>query len=380
MDNFFRLSSNHVFLSLSSSSCSCAGAAAGADADMASPDVVVIEDELNLEELMKQKELLQARLGAYMSDTDHEATATPMGIPARHDWGRNGDRKGESNKNDVILLDDSSGERITKRVSSNQSHRQPDQSAKLPAQYQQNAMPSRKPARRSASAERRNSRSNRDRANSGERSTAVGRQAQPQQQASDRNRRDYDNRKKEDLRRELDRDKERMYRERERIKRHEAQERQRRQGRGDERDYRGGGGVRGRGDDRMRDGRGPGDYRMNRDNNYRDNRNRDRSGGAMTRASDKDKYKDSFSDGQTLRHRRNNSSSDSEIGDIDINDDEEDEEKIIEMRRKQREELIKVWLSVFLDALGDASLISLSSLLRNNCNLIHTTLHPSSRV
>lgn len=44
--------------------------------DVDSPDVAVIEDdELNLEELMKQKALLQARLGNYaVSDTEGEAT------------------------------------------------------------------------------------------------------------------------------------------------------------------------------------------------------------------------------------------------------------------------------------------------------------------
>lgn len=44
--------------------------------DVDSPDVAVIEDdELNLEELMRQKALLQARLGTYaMSDTEGEAT------------------------------------------------------------------------------------------------------------------------------------------------------------------------------------------------------------------------------------------------------------------------------------------------------------------
>lgn len=38
--------------------------------DVASPDLAIIEDDLNLDELMKQKALLQARLGAYMSDTE----------------------------------------------------------------------------------------------------------------------------------------------------------------------------------------------------------------------------------------------------------------------------------------------------------------------
>ncbi|XP_047543723.1 serine/threonine-protein kinase PRP4 homolog [Vanessa atalanta] len=42
--------------------------------DCASPELTIIEDDLNLEELMKQKELLQARLVAYSSDrSDDEA-------------------------------------------------------------------------------------------------------------------------------------------------------------------------------------------------------------------------------------------------------------------------------------------------------------------
>lgn len=51
-----------------------------------------------------------------------------------------------------------------------------------------------------------------------------------------------------------------------------------------------------------------------------------------------DKFKDSLSEG--LKHDKEASSSDSEIGDIKL-DDDEDEETIIERRRKQREELLK---------------------------------------
>ncbi|KAM7362549.1 pre-mRNA processing factor 4 kinase isoform 1-T1 [Cochliomyia hominivorax] len=43
-------------------------------ADVASPDLAIIEDDLNLDELMKQKALLQARLGAYMSDTEGDGS------------------------------------------------------------------------------------------------------------------------------------------------------------------------------------------------------------------------------------------------------------------------------------------------------------------
>lgn len=47
--------------------------------------------------------------------------------------------------------------------------------------------------------------------------------------------------------------------------------------------------------------------------------------------------------------KRKESSSGSDLGDIDIkdDDDEEDEEKIIEQRRKQREELMKVSVICF---------------------------------
>lgn len=64
----------------------------------------------------------------------------------------------------------------------------------------------------------------------------------------------------------------------------------------------------------------------------RDRRDKDRN------KSKPDKYKDSLSEGQPPHA----SSSDSDELDIDINDEEEDEQKIIEKRRKQREELLKV--------------------------------------
>ncbi|KAK9758717.1 Protein kinase domain [Popillia japonica] len=63
----------------------------------------------------------------------------------------------------------------------------------------------------------------------------------------------------------------------------------------------------------------------------RDRRDKDRN------KSKPDKYKDSLSEGQPPHA----SSSDSDELDIDINDEEEDEQKIIEKRRKQREELLK---------------------------------------
>uniref|UniRef100_A0A1B0C0P8 Uncharacterized protein n=1 Tax=Glossina palpalis gambiensis TaxID=67801 RepID=A0A1B0C0P8_9MUSC len=77
-------------------------------ADVASPDLAIIEDDLNLEELMKQKALLQARLGAYMSDTEGDDSRSQREmehtLPVKCT---------ENNESDVILLDDSSGDRCT---------------------------------------------------------------------------------------------------------------------------------------------------------------------------------------------------------------------------------------------------------------------------
>ncbi|GJQ79602.1 hypothetical protein Trydic_g16444 [Trypoxylus dichotomus] len=66
-----------------------------------------------------------------------------------------------------------------------------------------------------------------------------------------------------------------------------------------------------------------------------------------------DKYKDSLSEGQPVHA----SSSDSDELDIDINDEEEDEQKIIERRRKQREELLKR-LGVVSEDSNTASLLT----------------------
>jgi serine/threonine-protein kinase PRP4 len=82
------------------------------EADCASPDFAVIdvEDELNLDELMRQKALLQARLGAYQSETDD----TDGKDSARKLLQKSKDDK-KSSVSDVILLDDSSGEFSAKK-------------------------------------------------------------------------------------------------------------------------------------------------------------------------------------------------------------------------------------------------------------------------
>lgn len=253
------------------------------DVDVDSPDVAVIEDELNLEELMKQKALLQARLGNIASESEEERP-----VDSRIET-----KPAAPNKiSDVILLDDSSGEVLTRTSSTKK--RQRSASLNRDRNYK------RKDERRESS---------RDRFN--------------REQDKMKQRRSDDNRNKEDLRREIDRDKERCFR------------------------------------DRRRDGGGRADGRFNRDRNRysidgdrrgnqrsrsrdrydRDDRGRDRDRGNRKREEKNDKFVGSLSEGQKVDKE---SSSESDYGDIKVNEiEEDDEEKIIEMRRKKREELMK---------------------------------------
>lgn len=155
-----------------------------------------------------------------------------------------------------------------------------------------------------------------------------------------RSRKDNDNRYKEDLRKEIDRDKVRFFREREKIK--------------DDRDRRNNLDRRNTDQNRQRpgtdmnkmrrlstDGRDRRDY--SREDEYRQDRGRNRYSyqdkNRRGRNSDqKDKFKGSLSEG--LKDK-NSSSSGSEMDITDLNDDEDDEEKIIAQRRKQRMELLK---------------------------------------
>jgi serine/threonine-protein kinase PRP4 len=251
--------------------------------DCESPDVAVIEDELNLDELMRQKALLQARLGDCLSDSEpEEAPKAPL---------KEVKRKSES---DVILLD------------SSPEHQKSTVTVEKRAPVRKEVAKDKKEREPSPRSERK--------------------------RIEDRRKRDNENRHKEDLRREINRDKET---ERSRITR-------RRRSRSREADVR-------RYDDYYdRNRRSPMDRDRRRMDNRRDNRRdlsrdryqrRDRDyRGERKGKSDSDKFKDSLSEG--LKQDKESSSSDSEIGDIKI-DDEEDEEKIIEKRRKKREELLK---------------------------------------
>lgn len=321
-----------------------------------SPDVAVIEDEFNLEDLMKQKELLQARLGAYGSESDEDGndvgeicdqvvtSSKKTVISSKDDF-----KKTEIS--DVILLDDSSGDEVAATATSKKRSKtmavpiaKKRRSRSLsPIDLERKETSNRNEGRLEHETQKfkRNS-------DNLERSKGDGR--------SDRNRTmDSGNRNKEDLRNEIersyrDRDRERERdRERDRDRdRDRIRDRDRR--RIDERDRY----NRRRSPERRRSwGReidprkpryGDRDYRSR--SNEKMGRNRSPRDDGRRRMNDKrkkddrkDKYRGSLSEGQKVYEA--SSSSESTIADIDI-DDEEDEEKIIEQRRKQREELMKV--------------------------------------
>ncbi|CAO1323233.1 unnamed protein product [Diamesa hyperborea] len=282
--------------------------------DCASPDVAVIEDELNLEELMKQKARLQARLGNYLSESDVEDNIKDT-KPIENK------RKSES---DVILLDDSSPENAKKdkRHKTSPSDSNKDRKAKdVPTL---------------ASKGKRDSKESRDLSPKADRKV-------PSRDDDRRNKRESDNRQKEDLRKEINRGKVRERGRDVNVRDRRSDPVRRDRGgrsRSNERRYDDSYHRRSLEQDR-RDRRGSSRDRRYMDN--RDNRNRyDRYGDRdknRTKKTESDKYKDSLSEG--LKHDEKESSSENEMADIKIDEDEEDEEKIIERRRKQREELLK---------------------------------------
>lgn len=268
--------------------------------DCDSPDVAVIEDELNLDELMKQKALLQARLGDYMSESDGDGVSkTPKKEPPK--------RKPD---NDVILLDSS-----------------PEHPKVVVEKRIRRASPEReRRPREDLSKDRRDHRESKE-----------SRESFDRKRVEERRKRENENRFKEDLRTEINRHKDheknrrsdqgnqrrRRSRSREEVRRYDDHFDRNRRSMDRDRDRRG---------RRDLSPRGRRDFSRDRNNRRYQDRDRDRKG------KDSDKFKDSLSEG--LKHEKDASSSDSEIGDIKI-DEDEDEETIIENRRKQREELLK---------------------------------------
>jgi serine/threonine-protein kinase PRP4 len=277
------------------------------EADCASPDfaVIEVEDELNLEELMRQKALLQARLGAYNSETsESEGKESTRKVVVK--------AKEDKKTAEVILLDDSSGEAAAKR--------------------------GKKTKNLSRSLEVKVSRSDSKR----KETIVVDRDSPPtaarerEEYRSRSRKRDNDNRYKEDLRKEIDRDRDRelQTRTRDREKRDLYRKERDDWDRRGRRDW-------GRGDDRYGDRRNRSRDRYDRGGRGRDGRN-ERGLNDRNRKPD-DKFKDSLSEGLTLGADKDSSDSDTELANIRIDEDSDDdsEEKIIEKRRKQREELMK---------------------------------------
>lgn len=247
------------------------------DCDSDAIDVGVIEADMDLEELMKQKELLQAEIA--------RATDDP------------GIKNGKGAKMDeVILLDDSSNDadvsavkKKRKRSKSRErriviDHRRIDIKKRRSISRERHEMDRRKNhemyrrSRERKSPERRSYpardllRRSRDRSR---RSRSRDANRRPRESSRDRYRRLYDDRE-----RERDRDR----------------------------------------------------YHDRREHDRKLHMHRQKS----TKGEKLDKYKDSLSEGL-----KQGVSSDSDELDIDINDDEEDEQAIIEKQRKQREELLK---------------------------------------
>ncbi|XP_020801722.1 serine/threonine-protein kinase PRP4 homolog isoform X1 [Drosophila serrata] len=355
--------------------------------DVASPVIApIIEDELNLEDLMRQKALLQARLGAYMSDPEVDErgdshihshqhsksaqakqvakigtsasqlpaqalgqaqtqamatskSAAPLATATSKHANIKQSSTHNSNESDVILLDDSSGGQRTPSPTHEKRRRQLSPSPAAP-----------RSRIREDPAHGRRERRSRER----DRTPTRRRVAEQQQQlqAPPRSR----NRNMEDLRQEINRDKQRERRE---------HSRDRDSNRDRDRD----GGRRGidrqqqpiavrAGRAREREGR-PNRQRSHSRSKFESDRRRERErqgdrdrgvfergggrgggrGGPDSGTGDRDRYKGSLSEGQK-KHDKESSDEDVNL-DIDIDEDDDDEERIIEQRRRKREELLK---------------------------------------
>lgn len=150
--------------------------------DVDSPDVAVIEDELNLEDLMKQKALLQACLGNILSESDTEENAEKR---RKLKSNTAESATGKPTVSDVITLDDSSGEELEKTAATDR---------KVPKRREDPAL-----GKKVVGESR-----ERKRDISKDRSAIRDEKAQSKTRRIDRN--EKDNRFKEDLRKEIDRD------------------------------------------------------------------------------------------------------------------------------------------------------------------------------
>lgn len=303
--------------------------------------MAIIEDELNLEDLMKQKALLQARLGAYMSDNEDTQsplakrsktqdkieelctqskiiqkektqTAAAVAKPVKMSTGKEAD---------VILLDDSDGQKSVENRNSSKRKLDIKEKDRVSSLERPRKMTS-----KSDSSRLRDDYRDRQRRS---RSRSQRRRLDDNQQRQHRR----ENYHKEDLRQEINRDKQRERGNRDDYRRSDLSRRDSDRDRRDREHSR----RRERSHSRSK-------QESDRRRHERNERESGREGKGGDGRVEKDRYRGSLSEGQKAPVK--DSSSDEEINlDIDINDDD-DEEKIIEMRRKQREELLKVYCKI----------------------------------
>ncbi|XP_053672381.1 serine/threonine-protein kinase PRP4 homolog [Anopheles nili] len=345
-----------------------------AEEDAPSPDVAVIEDdELNLEDLMRQKALLQARLGEYATDEEDDGLGKSSRAESANTRGEKPIKKKKIDASEAVITidgdstpDDTDQLRKKSINATNRTSRggkEETQSAhksvnvelenKRAKDYQQHPADGRvrqmeRDRDRDREIRMREERRNREEDNYKRR---MAEERFEREKARERER-DRDRERARVRQRERDRSMERRrdrrgYSPRDRSRERRSVERGRGGGgrlgsrdrfrgrsRSRDRDLRLGAGrnARDRDRDRMRERDRARDYGRGAQRNGRDGR-----GSGRGRKLDDDRFKDSLSEG--LKQQKE-SSSESEMGDIDI-DDEEDEEKIIEKRRKEREALLK---------------------------------------
>uniref|UniRef100_A0A182KCM7 Serine/threonine-protein kinase PRP4 homolog n=1 Tax=Anopheles christyi TaxID=43041 RepID=A0A182KCM7_9DIPT len=341
--------------------------------DAPSPDVAVIEDdELNLEDLMRQKALLQARLGEYATDEEDDGLgkvlktelnsrerpvkkkkvdtnetvitidgdSTPDDDKLRKGLLNVANRPSRGNKEDAHMVQRGNNIDVeTKRIKDHQQHAAEARARQIDRDRDRERDTRTREDRRNREEDnykRRMAEERYEREKARERDRERDRErARARQRDRDRSlerrrdRRGFSPRDRSRERRSIERDRGRVG-----AMRMGSRDRFRGRSRSRDREMRGFGTRldRERDRERFRDRDRDRDYGRGMQRNGREGR-----GGGKGRKLDDDRFKDSLSEG--LKQLKE-SSSESEIADIDI-DDEEDEEKIIEKRRKEREALLK---------------------------------------
>ncbi|XP_050434118.1 serine/threonine-protein kinase PRP4 homolog [Adelges cooleyi] len=299
-------------------------------------EVIIVEEEMNLEELIKQKALLQARLGACVSEADI------------------GEKSALKNKNNLkmcietidLIDDDDTDEEHNVRNSVKNTEKPTRKRSTSRDQTRRKLEKSKKERQKDTERERTREKERQRKGNL----TEDYKRREIRRNVDETKRKEDDSRKREQKRRddELKDTEEDSKRRSEEDKRRDEQIRHRKdciRSSNSNRDRARSPPSSTRHRDRDRDRERDRDRDRYRDaTNRRYNRNyarrshsNDRHSRSHRRKDRGDKYKDSFSEGL----KRENKSSDSEI-EVNINiAEDENVEEIIEKRRKQREELLK---------------------------------------